>query len=165
MLIEEESSLIIISQVKLLRVNIIHLRNKNSGKILYCEIFYIIFLNQIRKTIINNNTRNSCISLGIFSLRARSFLYILFPLKFLSKLSSTTFANYALFIFNAVAFKGVVLSFSKKLRIHQQNSKTLIFTLPHLSPQIYIYISHNRFINSKFIILCLNFTRSLIYRV
>lgn len=141
MLIEEESSLIIISQVKLLRVNIIHLRNKNSGKILYCEIFYIIFLNQIRKTIINNNTRNSCISLGIFSLRARSFLYILFPLKFplLSKLSSTTFANYALFIFNAVAFKGVVLSFSKKLRIHQQNSKTLIFTLPHLSPQIYIY--------------------------
>lgn len=142
MLIEEESSLIIISQVKFLRVNIIHLRNKNSGKILYCEIFYIIFLNQIRKTIINNNTRNSCISLGIFSLRARSFLYILFPLKFplLSKLSSTTFANYALFIFNAVAFKGVVLSFSKKLRIHQQNSKTLIFTLPHLSPQIYIYI-------------------------
>lgn len=142
MLIEEESSLIIISQVKLLRVNIIHLRNKNNGKILYCEIFYIIFLNQIRKTIINNNTRNSCICLGIFSLRARSFLYILFPLKFplLSKFSSTTFANYALFIFNAVAFKGVVLSFSKKLRIHQQNSKTLIFTLPHLSPQIYIYI-------------------------
>lgn len=39
MLVEEESSLIIISQVKLLRVNIIHLRNKNSGKIYIVKYF------------------------------------------------------------------------------------------------------------------------------
>lgn len=51
----------------------------------------------------------------------------------------------------------------KSYVIHQQNSKTLIFTLPHFISTI--YISRNKFINSKFMITLFKFYSLYLSRI
>lgn len=56
----------------------------------------------------------------------------------------------------------------KSYVIHQQNSKTLIFTLPRFistNTYTYIYISRNKFINSKFMITLFKFYSLYLSRI